>query len=127
MTDLLEPVETEKPSVKEIDGLILSWLEELGSNAYAVAGNLSKLGIKGVPGCVAKCPIANFLRGNLEKIVGYSMSTVQVGTKDAVVRIGPDIAPFHEVRLNLPEPIGDFISLFDRNQFPGLDGDNVYY
>lgn len=88
---------------------IINALSELGNNAYDIANNLNKMGIKGFRSESFHCPVAQFLRSkNISPVTvcTWDLNFQDVNGKTIIVQ--------------LPRPVTSFIERFDAGDFDYL-------
>jgi hypothetical protein len=102
--------------VRRIDGK-LQELIELGS-IEKVASHLKGLGIRGVPGCVSHCVIAQYLMMFISELAWIEIESVKSVIKAAVIVHNST----EELSTPLPRELVRFIDEFDFNQHPDLTG-----
>ena len=93
-------------------------LEQMGSTADEVATFLEGQGIKGVVGHPTLCPVAMYLYQTFgEK---FDVDSFTINREINPRPVDDDGEPVFDL-LHTPEPVADFIDLFDGNHFPRLN------
>lgn len=91
--------------------LLQEVLDGLGSTADEVADTLIKSGLKGRRAEACYCPVANYVR--------HEMPEVTFASVYEFVNITDEHGT--SLRTSTPDPVFDFIHLFDHNEFPELE------
>jgi hypothetical protein len=86
-------------------------LEALGTTGDAVARNLAAMGFKGCVGKASNCPIANYVMASIPEA-----QDVRVQFGEVSVRTDEDWNTVEQ-----PEPVSDFVELFDGGRLPHLE------
>jgi hypothetical protein len=88
-------------------------LAALGTSGDVVARNLSAMGFKGCRSKSSNCPVANYLLSALPDARSVEVEFGWAWARDASERVKLDV--------DWPQPVEDFIEMFDAGLLPELE------
>jgi hypothetical protein len=100
---------------RELRGHVQGCLTDLGDSPDAVAGRLTALGVRGIPGRADDCAVARYLKA----VVGSERSVKVVGVLERRIRISRRGMRL-PVSVPLPTGVANFVRNFDQGRYPVL-------